>query len=73
MKDGAFRVAVNTQTPIVPVSIVNNWIILPLDFLLKWTKITVVVHEPINVEGLTEKEIPDLKQQVAGVIAEGIN
>lgn len=71
-KDGAFRVAVNSQTPLVPVSIVNNWILLPEDLLLRWCRIKVIIHPAIEVDGMGEKDIPDLKKKVAKAIEEGL-
>ena len=63
-KDGAFKCAVNTNTPLVPVTIVNNWIVMPEDFLMKWSRIKVIVHKPIQVDGYTEKDISILKEKV---------
>ena len=48
-KDGAFRVAIEKQIAIVPVTIPFNWIILPPDeFLLRWHPLKVIFHEPIE-------------------------
>jgi 1-acyl-sn-glycerol-3-phosphate acyltransferase len=68
-KDGAFRVAIEKQIPIVPVTIPHNWIILPPDqFLLRWHPITVIFHEPIDTKGLTLNDVDALKVKVFGVI-----
>ncbi len=64
-KDGAFRLAIEKQIPIVPVTIPNNWIILPPDeFLLRWGKVKVIFHEPIETKGMMLTELNQLKQQV---------
>jgi len=64
-KDGAFRVAVEKQIPIVPVTIPYNWIILPPDeFLLRWHRLKVIYHPPVETAGLTTKDIDALKQQI---------
>jgi 1-acyl-sn-glycerol-3-phosphate acyltransferase len=64
-KDGAFRVAIEKQIPIVPVTIPFNWIILPPDeFLLKWHPIRVIFHEPVDTKGLTLDDIGGLKKRV---------
>ncbi|SHH91837.1 1-acyl-sn-glycerol-3-phosphate acyltransferase [Chryseolinea serpens] len=68
-KDGAFRVAVEKQIPIVPVTIPYNWIILPPDeFLLRWHPLRVIFHTPVETAGLTAKDIDTLKQRVFTII-----
>jgi len=63
-KDGAFRVAIEKQIAIVPVTIPYNWIILPPDeFLLKWNLLKIVFHEPIETTGMTLEEIGTLKDK----------
>lgn len=64
-KDGAFRVAIEKQIPIVPVTIPHNWIILPdHEFLLKWGKLKVIFHEPVDTTGLTLTDLNGLKEKV---------
>jgi len=64
-KDGAFRVAIEKQIAIVPVTIPHNWVILPPDqFLLRWHPLTVVFHEPIETAGLTLNDVEELKKKV---------
>ena len=68
-KDGAFRVAIEKQIPIVPVTIPYNWIILPDENLLpKLKKLKVVFHRPINTIGMTLEDIDKLKQQTYNTI-----
>lgn len=68
-KDGAFRLAIEKQIPLVPVTIPNNWIILPPDeFLLRWGRVEVIFHEPIDTTGLTMADLKPLKQRVYDVI-----
>jgi 1-acyl-sn-glycerol-3-phosphate acyltransferase len=70
-KDGAFRIAIDKQIPIVPVTIPYNWIILPADqFLLRWHRLEVVFHEPIETVGMTMDDIGTLKEQVFQTIAQ---
>lgn len=64
-KDGAFRMAIEKQIPIVPVTIPHNWIILPPDeFLLHWHPMKVIFHEPITTKGMTLNQLDALKSQV---------
>ena len=68
-QDGAFILAVEQQLPIVPVTIPKNWIILPGNqTYLNQGTILVTVHKPISTIGLTIKDIPQLKEQVFGII-----
>jgi 1-acyl-sn-glycerol-3-phosphate acyltransferase len=68
-KDGAFRIAIEKQIPIVPVTIPYNWIILPPDeFLLRWHPLKVVFHEPVATTGLTLNDTETLKKQVFDII-----
>ena len=69
-RDGAFRLAVEKQIPLVPITFPYNWIILPenLNTLVNWHKAKVIFHEPIETKGLTKEDIPALKQQVYDVI-----
>lgn len=68
-KDGAFRVAIEKQIAIVPVTIPYNWIILPPDeFLLRWNLLKIVFHEPIETAGMTLEEIAVLRDKTRVVI-----
>jgi 1-acyl-sn-glycerol-3-phosphate acyltransferase len=70
-KDGAFRVAIEKQIPLVPVTIPYNWIILPPDeFLLRWHPLHVIFHEPIQTTGLTLEDLDTLKDKVFAIIKE---
>jgi 1-acyl-sn-glycerol-3-phosphate acyltransferase len=68
-KDGAFRIAVEKQIAIVPVTIPYNWIILPPDeFLLRWHRLKVVFHEPIDTTGKTLNDVDQIKEQLFVII-----
>lgn len=69
-KDGAFRLAIEKQIPIVPVTLPHNWIILPdtMPMLLHLKKLTLVFHEPIDPSAYTAKDIDALKATVHGII-----
>lgn len=69
-KDGAFRIAIEKQIPIVPVTIPNNWIILPDEepLLLRWGLMKVIFHEPIETKGMTLKDVDTLKDQAYSII-----
>ena len=64
-KDGAFRLAIEKQIPIVPVTIPYNWIVLPPDeFLLRQGNVKVIFHVPIETKGMDLHDIDVLKTQV---------
>ncbi|MGC3946254.1 MAG: lysophospholipid acyltransferase family protein [Chryseolinea sp.] len=68
-KDGAFRVAIEKQIAIVPVTIPYNWIILPPDrFLLRWHKLKVIFHEPVETTGMTLSDVDTLKLRLFTII-----
>jgi 1-acyl-sn-glycerol-3-phosphate acyltransferase len=72
--NGAFRLAINTQTPILPVlfpDTVNRW------HYSAWWKLwpgrnRVVYLEPVSTTGLTLKDLPALKQAVYSVMEDGL-
>lgn len=73
-KDGAFRLAIEKQIPVVPVTIPNNWIILPPDeFLLRLGTVHVIFHEPIETKGMGLTDLDTLKEQVFKVIDDELN
>ena len=69
-KDGAFRVAIEQQIPVVPVTIPYNWIVLPDDgsLLVYRRPIKAIFHEPIDTKGMTIEEIDGLKEKTYQVI-----
>lgn len=69
-KDGAFRIAIEKQIPIVPVTIPFNWIILPNHkSLMVYRRTSIAVYDkPIPTEGLTLYDLESLKGQVNRVI-----
>lgn len=68
-KDGAFRIAIEKQIPIIPVTIPYNWIILPdSTYLPKRLLMSTIYHEPIETTGLTMKDVEMLKQKTFDII-----
>lgn len=72
--DGAFRLAINTQTPLLPM-------IFP-DTVRRWHFSTavaltpgrnrVVYLEPVNTIGMTMEDLPKLKEQVYGMMEQAM-
>lgn len=70
-KDGPFRLAIETQTPIVPVTMPFNHMFLPDvagKFIVRWHPLKLILHNPIPTEGLTLEDIPFLKNKVYHII-----
>jgi 1-acyl-sn-glycerol-3-phosphate acyltransferase len=73
-RDGAFRMAVEKQKPIVPVTMPFNWLILPDDgkWLGKPNIAMAIFHEPIDTKGMTMDDVPMLMRQTRQIIEEEI-
>lgn len=69
-KDGAFRVAIQKQIPVVPVTIPFNWLILPdaKPIVLYRGTIKLIFHEPIETTGMTQADVESLKSRVNIII-----
>ncbi|MBL7847440.1 MAG: 1-acyl-sn-glycerol-3-phosphate acyltransferase [Cyclobacteriaceae bacterium] len=68
-KEGPFRLAIEKQIPIVPVTIPNNWIILPPhEFLVRLGVVEVIFHEPVSTAGMTLADMNQLMDRVYTVI-----
>ena len=67
-KNGAFKLAIEKQVPIVPVANLNNWWFLQNGGFFKSNgrpgRPVIVVGEPISTKGLTEKNLEELKLKV---------
>jgi 1-acyl-sn-glycerol-3-phosphate acyltransferase len=73
-KNGAFKLAIEKQVPIVPVSFLNNWKLLQNGGFFKAHGrpgiSRIVVHEPISTIGMTEHDLVSLRTKVYEVIQE---
>jgi len=73
-KDGPFRVAIEEQIPLVPVTIPFNWIILPDDdLLMNHHKAKIIYHQPFDTKGLTLDDVGSLKERTFSVIQNELN
>lgn len=71
-KDGAFLMAIQNQVPIVPITFVNLYKIMPETMLLGGTP-EIVIHAPIETKGKTKDDVESLKAEVYQVIQGTIN
>lgn len=67
-KDGAFKLAIEKQVPIVPITFLDNWRLFgdPEDLLSRGRPgiARAVVHPPIPTRGLTEADLDNLRRRV---------
>lgn len=72
--DGAFRIAIETQTSIIPFVMINNRKLLPRKDPLKARPglIATILLPEVSVNGLTMEDVPTLKKQVYDVMQEAI-
>ena len=75
-KEGAFRIAVQKQIPIVPVSFLNNYKRMERKgFFSGYASpgfCNAIIHQPISTIGMSKKDIPLLMDQVKQIISEPI-
>lgn len=69
-KAGAAKLAIDCQCPIVPVTLLNNWQMLPDKKGLEFhpNKMKVFVHRPINTKGLNKENIQALNLELFSII-----
>ena len=71
-KNGAFKLAIEKQVPIIPVANLNNWKLLQNGGFFKSLGrpgiSRIVVGEPIKTKGMTEENLVDLRNQVRDFI-----
>jgi 1-acyl-sn-glycerol-3-phosphate acyltransferase len=68
-KDGAFRLAITTGTPILPMAVHGTRSALRKhDWRMGDTNAEVRVLEPISTVGMTEDDIPVLRERVRDLI-----
>jgi 1-acyl-sn-glycerol-3-phosphate acyltransferase len=71
-KNGAFRMAIEHQVPIVPVTFKNNWKLLQNGGFFKSHGrpglAKIVVHKPVSTKGLTEADLVSLRHSVRETI-----
>ena len=69
-RDGAFTMAIQQQVPIVPITLLTNYRILPDGGRVRmhWYPMRAVVHPPIETAGMTQEDVDGLKEKTYQVI-----
>ena len=74
LRDGAFRLAIETQVPLAILTIINaekiNSPVQP--FQLNPGTIHAVWEEPVSTKGMTQNDIPELKQTATEIILKNL-
>lgn len=75
-KNGAFKLALDKQIPIVPITFTNNWKILQNGGFFKAYGrpgiAKVIIHEPISTKGYTDTDLVYLLNKTHDAIASGL-
>ena len=76
-KNGAFKLAIDKQIPIVPITFLNNWKLLQNGGFFKAFGrpgiSRIVVHPPIPTIGMDENDLISLRTQVYDIIQNELN
>lgn len=71
--DGAFRIAVETGQPILPMAVVGAGRLMPpKQFFIQPGKIKIVVLDEVPTAGLTLSDLPALKEKIFGLIRDEV-
>ena len=70
-KDGPFRLAIEKQVPILPITFIGNYKLIPDQgvFEIRPGKVIQYVHTPIQTKGLELKDVEFLKNKVQMIIS----
>ena len=70
---GAFFLSIDSQTPVVPITIEGTYDLMPKgNHLTKKGTVRVTFHKAVSVNGLTKEDIPALMEHVRAQIRSGI-
>ncbi len=74
-KEGPFRMAIETGTPLVPITMADNWHIFPDDgrFMFHRRKCRMVVHEPIDPTAFSLDKLADFQNHVRTLIQQELD
>lgn len=68
-KKGAFRVAIDQQLPVLPVTVVGSREVLEPDSArIRPGRVRIIIHQPVAVEGMTTVDLGELRRRVHAII-----
>jgi len=76
-KNGAFKLAIEKQVPIIPITFLNNWKLFQNGVLTRTYGqpgiSRVIVHEPVPTIGMTSNDLVSLRSRVHDIIQNELN
>ena len=73
-KNGPFKLAIDKQVPVVPITFIDGWKLLPDGIHAKKGGrpgiVKIFIHKPIETTDFTQKDLPYLREQVFKIISE---
>lgn len=76
-KSGAFRLAIEMQAPLVPITFLDNWRLFPdgsqKHLLLTPGRSRIIVHKPVSTTGMTESDLPALRNEIRRIIEQDLS
>ncbi len=75
-KDGPFKLAIEKQVPLVPITMPYNHLFLPDKkgkLVIRYHPLEIIIHPPISTEGLTRHDIEFLKEKTFQIIQEELH
>ena len=71
-KNGPFKLAIDKQVPILPITFIGNWKLLQIGgFLKSYGKPGIskaIIHKPIETKGMTDENVVNLRESVYELI-----
>lgn len=72
LKNGAFRLAIQTKIPILPVTIINSRNILDRNFILNPGTVKVIIDPPIETDNWSDEHLDEAKQSIYNLFEQNI-
>jgi len=73
-KKGAFRVAIDQQLPVLPMTVVGSREVMAADsFRIRPGRIRLIIHPPVCTRGMTVDDVGDLRDEVREIVDSGLN
>ena len=67
-KPGSFKLAFKSKSPVVPVTIDGTWRIYEENNDVRPAHVKMIIHDPIDTDGMTKKEMQELPSRVERIV-----
>lgn len=72
-KKGAFRVAVDQQMPVLPMTVIGSRDVMAADSIrIRPGRIRLIIHPPISTAGMDVEDLVSLRDEVHDIVARGL-